>query len=450
VYRYRTYYSALERQQTKWILLGGTLAMASFLVGMTVNLLDSNTLPAIVSYFINLVTSRILMLAFPIAVLFSLLRTRLWDVDITLNRTLVYGVVAVVLALLLIFEYVVSNLILRAVFGAENMVVTLVIGGVISGLLYNPLRKRVQRIVDRKLFGLEYDLNQIAAAQKKATPAAATQSGPLTGQIIGGYQIGALLGRGGMGEVYKATRDGRAVALKVLLAHHAADPDTLKRFEHEARAMQALKHPNIVALVGAGAHVTNDTAQEVRYLALEFVDGQDLAALLKQHGPLNIADACALLGDVAAALDHAHAQDIVHRDIKPSNIMVYDEYRAKVMDFGIAKLQSALTSMTGSGMIGTIDYMAPEQIMAAKEVTAAADVYALGIVAYELLTGQPPFPRGNAGATVFAHIQQPPPDARDVLPDLPRETARALQRAMAKAPAERYDSAAAFVAALGG
>jgi predicted Ser/Thr protein kinase len=448
IYRYRNTATPTERQQTKWVLLSALVVMAAFAFSLIDNVIFPGRLSLIAARVIDIASGSLLQIAFPIGILFSVLRTRLWDVDVTLNRTLVYGVVAVVLAAVLAAQYALFNVVYRALFQAENAVLPLVIGAGIIGVAYTPLRKRTQRWVDRHFFGLEYDLNQIAAAQKKAKPSAETRSGPQTGQIIGGYQIGALLGRGGMGEVYRATRDGRAVALKVLLAQHAYDAETVKRFEHEARAMQMLKHPQIVALVGAAAG--NDSAQALRYLALEFVEGQDLAALIKQHGRLSVQDACVVLGDVAAALDYAHAQGIVHRDIKPSNIMVYDEYRAKVMDFGIAKLQHALTKVTGSGMIGTIDYMAPEQIMAAKEVTMAADVYALGIVAYEMLTGQTPFPRGNAAATVFAHIQQPPPDARELVPDLPRGAAHALQRAMAKAPADRYDSAADFVAALAG
>jgi predicted Ser/Thr protein kinase len=454
LYRYHTVYSALERQQAKWVLLGGILTILSFLVGMSVSLFGARVLPPLVSYFIDLLTSRVLILAFPIALLFSILRARLWEVDITLNRTLVYGVVATVLVLLMIVEYVVFNIAYRAMFGVENATIALVLGAVSSTLLYNPLRKRLQALIDRRLFGLEYDLNQIAAAQKKVL--IDTKSGPLTGHQIGGYSVGALLGRGGMGEVYQAERAGQTVAIKVLLAHGAQDPQAIKRFEHEARAMQTLQHPNIVKLVSAGAYGGDTQAGqdeqpvEVRYLALEFVQGQDLGQTLKQQGRMPLAQVRAILSQAAAALDYAHTQGIVHRDIKPSNLMLNMQQQVKVMDFGIAKLQSAVTSMTGSGMIGTIDYMAPEQITAAKEVTAAVDIYALGVLAYELLTGQPPFPRGNAGQTVFAHIQQPPPDARELVPDLPQGTAQALQCALAKDPAQRYKTAAAFVAALDG
>jgi serine/threonine-protein kinase len=159
-----------------------------------------------------------------------------------------------------------------------------------------------------------------------------------------------------------------------------------------------------------------------------------------------------LLDDVAAALDYAHEQGFVHRDIKPSNIMVRHpggdtRMDAVLMDFGIAKVRQAQTGLTGSGAIGTIDYMAPEQIMAAHDVGPEADIYALGVVVYEALTGQRPF-QGNVGQVVFAHLQQPAPDPRDLVPALSFDTSDAILKALDKDPANRFRTARDFVMAL--
>ncbi|MCX9079943.1 MAG: serine/threonine-protein kinase, partial [Candidatus Methanoperedens sp.] len=171
-----------------------------------------------------------------------------------------------------------------------------------------------------------------------------------------------------------------------------------------------------------------------------------------EHNTLPADQACTLIRELAAALDYAHAQGLVHRDIKPSNIMLRlkpdsETHEAVLMDFGIAKIQDARTRYTGSGAIGTVDYMAPEQIMAAKEVDHRADIYALGVVLYEMLTGQRPF-QGSAGQVLFAHLQQPPPDIRSINPDLPRSIAHAVTRVLSKDPNDRYDSAGAFAEAL--
>jgi serine/threonine protein kinase len=151
-----------------------------------------------------------------------------------------------------------------------------------------------------------------------------------------------------------------------------------------------------------------------------------------------------LMQDVCAALDVAHNQGFIHRDLKPANIMVKPNGEAVLMDFGVTKMTDASTSLTGTGAIGTIDYMAPEQIMAAKEVDKRADIYALGVMLYEMVTGEKPF-KGSAAQILFAHLQQPPPDPND---DIQRSIAKVIMQAMSKKPEERFQSASEFFAAL--
>jgi serine/threonine-protein kinase len=184
---------------------------------------------------------------------------------------------------------------------------------------------------------------------------------------------------------------------------------------------------------------------------MEWVDGLDLASFLGQRGTLSLAAALPVLRGIADALDHAHSRGVIHRDLKPANILLRataetGDIVPMLVDFGLAKVSDGL-SLTGTGAIGTIAYMAPEQIESAKAVTPKTDLYALGIIAYEMLSGQPPF-TGGVGQLLFAHLQQPPTDIRTHAPHLPAEVNDVLQRALAKSPAQRWDTASDFVAQL--
>jgi len=255
-----------------------------------------------------------------------------------------------------------------------------------------------------------------------------------------------------MGEVYRAQHPtlNRTVAIKILPPSAEADDGAHKRFSREAQTVAGLKHPNIVTLHDVGEQ------DEQPYMVMEYVDGPDLSTLLKQRGRLPFDEALALLQDVAAALDYAHSQGIVHRDVKPSNVMVEHitgsghtrTSRAVLMDFGIAKSYAAGTRLTQSGMIGTLDYISPEQIQGASEVDGRADIYSFGVMAYQVLTGKMPYTHNNPGAMVMAHLMQPPPDPRLIAPDISDEAAQAVMRAMAKKPEQRFATASEFMEAL--
>jgi serine/threonine-protein kinase len=188
-------------------------------------------------------------------------------------------------------------------------------------------------------------------------------------------------------------------------------------------------------------------------MVMEFVDGPDLASLLREGESLPLSETFLILEGVASALDYAHKEGLVHRDIKPSNVMLdrgTSGQRPVLMDFGIAKIVGGGTRLTGTGgVLGTLSYIAPEQIRAAADVDRRADIYSLGVMTYQLLTGELPFKSGNPGALLIAHLQQPAPDPRSVNPGIPASVARAVTRAMEKETDARFATAGEFFAAIG-
>jgi serine/threonine-protein kinase len=258
---------------------------------------------------------------------------------------------------------------------------------------------------------------------------------------VAGFRIIEEVGRGAMGVVYLAEdSELHRVAVKVLAPELAAGERFRRRFLREAAVAATLDHPNIVATLGSGEH------GGALYLALEYVDGSDLRAVLRAEGALEAERTLRIAEQAANALDAAHAAGLVHRDVKPSNLLVEGE-RVYVCDFGLARHVSSVGTLTGDrGFVGTIDYVAPEQI-AGLEVDGRADQYALACVLFECLTGARPFERDTDLATVFAHLNEPPPRITDWRADLPRALDEVFGRALAKEPRARYDSCAAFVAA---
>ncbi len=275
------------------------------------------------------------------------------------------------------------------------------------------------------------------------------QGGLLTGTRLGTYEVLELLGRGGMAEVYKGRhpRLDRTVAIKILPPTLAAEADFRQRFEREARAVAALRHPNIVQVFDFG------DVEGACYMVMEYIEGVDLGQHMRDHGPLTLEEARLIVRDVAAALDYAHGQRLIHRDIKPSNVMLRPQgeggWHAILTDFGIAKIRASDTAATRTGMMmGTLNYMAPEQVRVSHQVDGRADVYSLGVMLYEMLVGELPFHGDNPGAIMLAHLQQPPPDPRALLPSLPENVALAILRAMAKEPEERWPTAGELCKAI--
>src|SRR3954449_5297358 len=260
------------------------------------------------------------------------------------------------------------------------------------------------------------------------------------GAEIAGYRIGPQLGRGGMGVVYKAhhIRLDRSAAVKVLTPALAGNDEFRERFISESQMAATLQHPNVITVYDAGED------DGLLYLAMQFVAGTDLRRLLEMEGPLEPSRALNVLAQVAGALDAAHAHDLVHRDVKPGNVLV-DVDRAYLGDFGLTKRFDATGGLTGVGQIvGTVEYLAPEQIEG-KAVDGRADLYALGCVAYECLTGRPPHDRNSDIAILFAHVREEPTPLSETLEDASPAVDDVMSKALAKDPRERYPSCREFI-----
>jgi hypothetical protein len=280
----------------------------------------------------------------------------------------------------------------------------------------------------------------------------------LIGQTVGNYRITHLLGEGGMGAVYLAEHPGigRKAAVKVLHPALSTNADIATRFFNEARAANAIHHPGIVEVFDFGTLPTG-----VSYIVMELLEGESLAARLRSGVPLPMASAVEFATQAAAALGAAHKQGIVHRDLKPDNLHVVPDPRnpgremIKVLDFGIAKLAGG-TTLPGSvktrtgAVMGTPVYMSPEQCRGTKEVDHRTDVYALGVILYEMLCGTPPFVSQGQGELIHLHISEPPPPPRSKNPAVPERLEAVVLRALAKDPARRLQTMDELVHALGG
>ncbi len=271
---------------------------------------------------------------------------------------------------------------------------------------------------------------------------------PLVGQDLAGYRLQAVVARGGMGVIYEAVspRLGTVVALKVLAPELSADDMFRTRFLKESRVAASLNHPNVLPIFDTGA------AGDLLYIAMRYVEGSDLRAVLKMQGRLTPTQALALIQQVGRALDAAHRHGLVHRDVKPANILIErgaddEPDHVYLADFGVTKHASSTSGLTATGQfVGTIDYMAPEQIQS-KHVDGRADVYSLGCVLYECLTGETPFDREVEAAVLFAHMTDPPPSASARRADLPPAIDGVIARALAKNPDDRYATCREFTAA---
>lgn len=269
----------------------------------------------------------------------------------------------------------------------------------------------------------------------------------LIGQQVQGYVIEAEVGRGGMAQVYRAHHRvlDRVSALKILLPELAGDDNFVERFLREARAAARLEHPNIVPIYEIG-----QTSNGEYFLAMKYVDGatlRQIANAQKESGGLDFPSIITYITQIASALDYAHANGIVHRDIKPGNVLIDADGGALLTDFGIAQAAEDI-NVTNQGMlVGTPAYMSPEQAQGFP-ATAQSDVYALGVVVYELLTGTTPFPHRTPHAVLLGHISEPPLPVHDRNPQLTPELSAVVGKALAKSPDDRYTSAGEFAAAL--
>jgi serine/threonine protein kinase len=260
---------------------------------------------------------------------------------------------------------------------------------------------------------------------------------------VGPYRIESVLGVGGMGHVYRATGpDGQTVALKLVKADLARDDTFRRRFDREARIAQQVRHPNVVAVLDKAEH------EGIPYLAQRYIAGGNLADLIEKQGQLDLATTVRICRQVASGLEALHELGLYHRDIKPANILVDEEGTAYITDFGLAKdSQGSLLTRPGQAL-GSMDYMAPEQIRS-EEITARADIYALGCVMYECLCGAPPFADRQGMRILWAHLQDSPASPADHRSELPAGVSSAILKALGKDAAERQQSATELAEQMG-
>ena len=267
----------------------------------------------------------------------------------------------------------------------------------------------------------------------------------MIGELIGGrYEIEELVGTGGMSSVYRA-RDSvleRRVALKILHEHFSADPEYVERFRREARAIARLNHPNIVTVIDRGEFGNR------QFIVFEHIPGENLKEVVEREGQLPVAQALALTHQIARGLAFAHQHGVVHRDVKPQNVLLDESGTAKVTDFGIARSLDPGEELTQTGtLLGTSDYIAPEQA-SGEPIDARSDQYSLGVLLYELLTGEVPYPADSFMAVAMRHLRDPVPSVRERRRDVPDRVDKIVARAMAKRPADRFPSTEAMMGAI--
>ncbi|MBP3650489.1 MAG: Stk1 family PASTA domain-containing Ser/Thr kinase [Clostridia bacterium] len=257
------------------------------------------------------------------------------------------------------------------------------------------------------------------------------------------YKLEEFIGQGGMSLVYRAVdiRTGHSVAVKILKSEYNSDKEFLERFQREAQAASLMSHHNIVNLLDVGKE------GEFRYLVLEYVSGNTLKDIIRQRGRINADTAIQITVRILSALQHAHDNGIIHRDIKPQNVLVHSDGHVKVADFGIARMTNAFTISKGDTVVGSVHYSSPEQATGSV-VEATSDLYSTGVVLYEMLTGRVPFVGDTPVAVAMQHINDMPPPVTELAPETPAAVVAVLMKAMAKSPADRYQSAREMADAL--
>ncbi|TAK14683.1 MAG: serine/threonine protein kinase [Anaerolineae bacterium] len=456
VYRYRYVATHMERQQMKWMILGTAGELLGILLVVGLNSFaflfwqPGDPELALILLVIDPLLYNLFFFFLLFALAFSILRYRLWDIDYLLNRSLIYGTLTLVLGAVFLAGIFLLQRVFLAFVDNEQTSLSAVIATLIVAGLFQPSRNRLRLLVDRRLFDIHIDYEQPPRQLMRKNLDQAAEA--IRQATFEQYQNLELIGRGGMSEVYKATHPDRQhpVALKILPSGHATDDTFLKRFQREARIIASLQHPNIIEVLDFGE--LNGT----HYIVMPFVTGSDLKSYLNEQGPLPLAEAMPMVREIASALAYAHQQGLVHRDIKPSNILLEPvagpgggKIRALLTDFGIAKMVSATTLLTETGgMVGTLEYIAPEQIRASRDIDARADLYSFGVMVFQMLTGRLPFKYDNAAALLMAHLSQPAPDPRSLVRDLSPEVAAAIQQALEKQPEQRQATVLEFVDAL--
>ena len=286
-----------------------------------------------------------------------------------------------------------------------------------------------------------------AVAAPPETVSTTAIGGALQGTMLGPYRLEQFVGGGGMGAVFRAhdTTLDRVVAVKVLSRAQSADDEMLRRFRNEAQSAARLDHENIGRVHAVGSD------RGWHYIVFEYIEGRNLRDLVRDEGPFAVGRAMDVVAQVADALEHASARDVVHRDIKPSNIVITPAGRARLVDMGLARLAPTAgdADLTVSGMtLGTVDYISPEQARDPRAADVRSDLYSLGCTLFYMLVGRAPFAEGTMVQKLLQHQQDAPPDITAIRPDVPVRLAAILARLMAKDPHDRYQRPAVLMADL--
>ena len=455
IYHYFHSSNPIKREQLKWVVFSIAVAVV---VGIGCSLFlvffeKINTSAGMI-LIMNMTTQTISVLAqlgVPAALVFSILRYRLYDIELVINRSLIYGSLTVFLAVVFAGVLLGLQTLFERITGSNQPpAIAIVAASLMVFSLFRPTLQVSQNFVNRKFFGIEVDLNDVDRMHARIEKASHLPSHAVTS--VGGYTDLELIARGGMGEIYKARHPtlNRAVAIKILSIYFKDDSAFNQRFAREAELMAHLRHPNIITIYDYGEQ------NGLPYIVMEYLTGTTLSEIMKERGHVSLAESLPLLEDLASALDYAHDQGVIHRDIKPSNVILEpmttstkgQTQRAILMDFGIARFVSENTMLTATGdVLGTADYISPEQAHGTEELDRRADLYSFAVMTYQLLTGHRPFERNNTWAMIRSHIEEPPPDPR-IHVDMPEIAAEALLKALAKKPEERFNSVGEFVSEL--
>lgn len=263
-------------------------------------------------------------------------------------------------------------------------------------------------------------------------------------ETIGRYQVIHQLGRGGMATVYLAKDPSvnRQVAIKVLASVLTQDYEFRTRFEREAEMIARLEHPAIIPVYDYGIH------RDQPYIVMRYMGGGNLSERIEAEGDLPLSEAARIIKRVCEALTAAHKIGIIHRDVKPANILFDEKDEVYLSDFGIIKIIGDDARLTAGGVVGTAAYVSPEQVYGDQKISARSDIYALGVMLFEMLTGERPYQDANPSKLMMKHILDPLPDIHKLRPDLPKEVGEIITRSMAKTPIQRYETAKAFSEAV--
>ena len=443
------YSSSLEgRQKTKWVTTGLVGAIFIAFIQEFPTLVNNNfvdhTLPEGIWYALisTLIFCAGVMLV-PLGIIFSIQQNRLWQIDFLINRALVYGLMAL---MVLLGMYGIFNLfsnLLRSITGIQYQWFPLVTSGLLVIYLYKPTQRWVQTLVDKNVFGIHIPYRGTNGYSQ--TPVKEIE---WTNHTVGPYRIVELIRSGKTGRVYKGveTLTGKTVAVKFLHQYLVSQTAHRKAFVAEAKTLSNLNHPNIGRLLDYG-----EDGERACYIVMEYLSDRTLADKLREEGPLPMDEAKYVLGQIATALDYAHQQEIIHLDVKPGNILLQPKsgvpfgYIPILTDFGISRSLFDDTSHVLGEVSGTFDYISPEQIHSPRQLDRKADIYSLGVMAYQMVTGELPFKNRQAAAILIAHLFEPPPNPLEINPGISSRAAVAIQQAMKKSPIERYHNAQAFL-----